>query len=373
MSNTQTLFRAELVGSFLRPEKLKKARLDFESGNITQAELTTIEDEAILYIIKKQKELGYKAISDGEFRRSYWHLDFFWGFEGVDHVNMGQGYMFHGEETRDDSARLTGKIRFSEDHPFIAHYKFLKDNVGEGYEARVSIPSPAQCYAELVRGINEDAVKEIYPDREELINDLGKAFKDAILAFYNLGCRDLKLDDCTWGMLCDTDFWKSMAGEDFDTKVLEKLYLKLNNIALEDLPEDLNLSTHVCRGNYHSTYATSGGYDPIAESLFVKENVRTYFLEYDDVRSGNFEPLRFVPDNKQIVLGLVTSKRPQLEDKQEVINRIKEAAQYVSLDRLSLSPQCGFASTEEGNILTEEDQWKKMQLVKEISEEVWGE
>ncbi len=372
MNNTETPFKAELVGSFLRPEKLKTARADFEAGKITQEELTKVEDEAILYIIEKQKELGYKAISDGEFRRSYWHLDFFWGFEGVEHVRMGQGYMFHGEETRDDSARLTSKICFSQNHPFLAHYKFIKNNVGEGFEPRMSIPSPAQCYAELVRGVNDESVKKIYPDQEELIQDLGKAFKDAIFAFYELGCRDLKLDDCTWGMLCDTDFWKSMAGDDFDTKVLEELYLKINNIALEGLPSDLKLSTHVCRGNYHSTYATSGGYDTIAENLFEKENVKTYFLEYDDVRSGNFEPLRFVPKDKNIVLGLVTSKRPQLEDKQDIIDRIKEASQYVSLDRLSLSPQCGFASTEEGNILTEEDQWKKMKLVKEISEEVWG-
>ena len=372
MSNTKTQQRADLVGSFLRPERLKSARADYETGKISRDELTKVEDEEIVRIISKQKELGYKTVGDGEFRRSYWHLDFFWGFEGVEHVHMGQGYFFHGEETRDDSARLIGKISFTENHPFLAHYNFVKKNAGEDVEARMSIPSPAQFYAELVRGVNEEKVKEIYPDNAELVKDIGKAYHDAILAFYNFGCRDLKLDDCTWGMLCDTDFWTTMAGKDFDVKQLENLYLELNNKALENLPEDLSISTHVCRGNYHSTYATSGGYGPVAESLFAKENVETYFLEFDDERSGNFEPLRFVPKNKKVVLGLVTSKKPQLEDKEEVKKRIKEAAKYVDLERLSLSPQCGFASTEEGNILTEENQWKKMQLVQEISKEVWG-
>lgn len=373
MTNGSTFHKADLVGSFLRPEKLIRARDEFAAGNIGAEELTNVEDEAVLEIIAKQKELGYKAISDGEFRRSYWHLDFFWGFDGVEHVNMGQGYLFHGEETRDDSSRLCGKIHFSDSHPFLDHYRFLSKHVGDGVEARVSIPSPAQFYAELVRGVNNDKVQEIYPNPDELVSDIAKAFNDAILAFYNLGCRDLKLDDCTWGMLCDTDFWRTMAGNDFDTKQLEELYLELNNKALVNLPADLKLSTHVCRGNYHSTYATSGGYDPVAESLFAKENVETYFLEFDDERSGGFEPLRFVPNNKKVVLGLITSKRPQLEDKEIIKKRILEAAQYVDLDRLALSPQCGFASTEEGNILTVEDQWAKLKLVQEISKEVWPE
>ena len=206
MSNTTTLQRADLVGSFLRPEKLKSARADYESAKISRDELTKVEDEEIIRIISKQKELGYKVVSDGEFRRSYWHLDFFWGFEGVEHVHMGQGYSFHGEETRDDSARLSGKISFNKNHPFLAHYNFVKENAGEDADARISIPSPAQFYAELVRGVNEEKVKEIYPDNAELVKDIGKTYNDAILAFYNLGCRDLKLDDCTWGMLCDTDF-----------------------------------------------------------------------------------------------------------------------------------------------------------------------
>ncbi len=360
------------VGSFLRPETLVRARADYADGKITEAELTHVEDEEILKLVARQKELGYKNVSDGEFRRSYWHLDYFWGFEGVEHIHFGEGYKFHDEETRDDSARLNGKIRFSDAHPFLKHYSFLKEAAGEDGSARLSIPAPSQFYAELVRGANENKVNEIYPERKDFIEDLCNAFRDSILAFYDLGCRDIKLDDCTWGMLCDRDFWKLMAGAGFDPDQIQELYLELNNNSLKDLPEDLKVSTHVCRGNYHSTYATSGGYEPVGERLFGKEDVETYFLEFDDERSGNFEPLRFLDSSKKVVLGLVTSKRPQLEDKETIKKRIREAAEYIPLERLSLSPQCGFASTEEGNILTEEDQWKKMRLVKEIAEEVWG-
>ena len=360
------------VGSFLRPQSLVKARAEYASGKISEAELNRVEDEEILKLVARQKELGYKNVSDGEFRRSYWHLDYFWGFEGVEHIHFGEGYMFHDEETRDDSARLSGKIRFTDTHPFLQHYRFLKEAAGEDGSARLSIPAPAQFYAELVRGANEDKVNELYPDRKDFIKDLCSAFRDSILAFYDLGCRDIKLDDCTWGMLCDKDFWELMAGSGFDPEQIQELYLELNNRSLEDLPSDLTVSTHVCRGNYHSTYATSGGYEPVGELLFGKENVESYFLEFDDERSGNFEPLRFLDNSKKVVLGLVTSKRPQLEDKEAIKKRIFEAAEYVPLERLSLSPQCGFASTEEGNILTEEDQWKKLRLVKEIAEEVWG-
>lgn len=364
--------KTESVGSFLRPETLKAARAEFASGKISREELIGVENREILKLIAKQREAGLATVSDGEFRRSYWHLDFFWGFDGVEHVNMGQGYLFHGEETRDDSARLSGKIRFANHHPFLSHYKFLKENVTGDVEARQSIPAPAQLYAELVRGVNEEKVNEIYPNREELLSDISSAYRESILAFYELGCRDLKLDDCTWGMLCDQGFWSAMAGVGYDLEALKETYLKLNNDALADLPSDLKLSTHVCRGNYHSTWATSGGYEPVAEILFGRENVQSFFLEFDDERSGGFEPLRFVPKDKNVVLGLVTSKQPQLEDKNAIIQRIREASQFVEPDRLSLSPQCGFASTEEGNILTEEDQWEKIRLVAEVSKEVWG-
>lgn len=364
-------FRFDVVGSYLRPQPLKEAREAFGKGDITREALTKIEDSEIIKLVAKQKEIGLKAVTDGEFRRSYWHLDFFWGFEGVDHVMMDQGYLFHGEETRADSARLSGKIRFK-DHPFLSHYRFLKEAAGDDALARQTLPAPAQFYAELVRGVNELELGKYYSDREEFHRDISKAYREIILAFYELGCRNIQLDDCTWGMLCDKNFWTAMAGAGYEIGQLQELYLRLNNDAITDLPKDLTVTTHVCRGNYHSTWATSGGYDPVAETLFGRENVFAYYLEYDTERAGDFTPLQAVSGDKIVVLGLVTSKSGKLEDKKEIIDRIREAAKYIPEERLCLSPQCGFASTEEGNILTEAEQWRKLEFIREIAEEVWG-
>ena len=363
-------FRYDIVGSFLRPEAIKEARAAFADGRITQKQLARVEDEEIVRLVAKQKELGLRAVPDGEFRRSYWHLDFFWGFEGVEHVMHEHGYFFHGEETRADSARLNGKVRFK-DHPFLAHYRFLKQAAGDDVIARQAIPAPAQFFAELVRGENEKEITKYYGNREELYRDISAAYHDAILAFYELGCRNIQLDDCTWGMLCDERFWTTMAGDGYDAQALQQLYLRLNNDAIKDLPEDLVVTTHVCRGNYHSTWATSGGYEPVAENLLGKENVSAYYLEYDTGRAGDFTPLKKVSGDKLVVLGLVSSKTGELEDREQIVARIREAAQYIPADRLALSPQCGFASTEEGNILTEEQQWRKIGFVREIAKEVW--
>lgn len=367
---TTVPFRYDIVGSFLRPQPIKDARKKLAEGKITQADLKQVEDEEIRKLVAKEKSIGLKAVTDGEFRRSYWHLDFFWGFDGVDHVVLDHGYFFHGEETRADSARLSGKIRFS-GHPFLSHYRFLKQAAGSDVIAKQTIPSPAQFFAELVRGENEKEIDKYYSDREELYKDISSAYHKAILAFYDLGCRVIQLDDCTWGMLCDKNFWNAMAGEGYDVNKLKDLYLRLNNDAIADLPADLTVTTHICRGNYHSTWATSGGYEPVAETLFGKENVSAYYLEYDTDRAGDFSPLKHVSDDKKVVLGLVTTKSGKLEDKERIISRIHEAAQYIPADRLCLGPQCGFASTEEGNILTEDEQWKKLEFIKEIAQEVW--
>ncbi|KAF1297536.1 5-methyltetrahydropteroyltriglutamate--homocysteine methyltransferase [Enterococcus sp. JM4C] len=367
----ETIHQHEIVGSFLRPDELKQAREQFEKKEITAEALKEVENRLIRELVAKQKEVGLAFISDGEFRRSYWHLDFFWGLNGVDHVVMDQGYLFHGEETRADSARLSGKVAFNPNHPIFEEYSFLAE-IADGTPIRQSIPAPAQLLAELTRGVNEEAVDRIYPDRNELYKDIAAAYRETILALYELGCRDVKLDDCTWGMLADKNYWKARNNETLSIDDLQQLYLDLNNNGIADLPEDLHITTHICRGNYHSTWATSGGYEPVAETLFGKEDVSAFFLEFDDERSGGFEPLRYVPEGKQVVLGLVTSKNGQLEDKEGLIERIKEASKYVPLDRLSLSPQCGFASTEEGNILTEEAQWAKLKLVIDVAKEVWG-
>jgi len=373
---TQTLQKIgfQHVGSFLRPESLKQARQSFAAGNITAEELEGVENAAITELVNKEVEAGLDVVTDGEFRRSYWHLDNFWGFDGVERFNYGEGYFFAHEETRDDSARLTGKLGFNADtHPFIQHFKFVKALADEaGVAAKITIPSPSQFYGELSRGVNVERIAEHYDSNEELFEDIKRVYHEEILALYNAGARTVQLDDCTWGLLVDPKFKDVYAATGFDINDLKRLYLDLNNGAIADLPDDLTINTHVCRGNYHSDWATSGGYDDVADELFGQENVTNYFLEYDSERAGGFAPLAKVSGDKQVVLGLITTKSGELEDKETIIARIHEATQYLPLDRLWLSTQCGFASTEEGNILTDAQQWAKLQLVKEILDEVWG-
>jgi len=361
------------VGSFLRPDVLKQARKDFANKSITKEELTTVEDEAIKDLVTKEVAAGLDYATDGEFRRSYWHLDFFWGFDGVDHINYGEGYHFAHEETRDDTAILSGKIKFNKNHPFIKHFEFLKsltDNLD--IEPKQTIPAPSQLYIELIRGTNDDKIKEFYPNINDLYSDIETAYHEAILAFYDAGARVIQLDDCSWGLFLDDNFLATPDGKAYANSGIQDILLNLNNKAIENLPEDLTINTHVCRGNYHSDFAFSGGYGPVADTLFAKENVDTYFLEYDSKRAGSFEPLAKVSSNKKVVLGLITSKSGELENRQDIIDRIHEASQFLPLDRLWLSTQCGFASTEEGNVITEQQQWDKLALVKSIQDEIWG-
>lgn len=363
----------EHVGSFLRPEEVIKARAQFKAGEITAEELRQVEDKAITELVDKQVAAGLERITDGEFRRSDWHLDFFWGFEGVAHEYFGEGLQFAGEETRDDTAVLTGPISFNKDtHPFVQHYTFLKALADErGVEAKLTIPAPAQFLVELVRGKNAQTTFSIYTNPKDLLDAIGNAYNEAIRTFYDLGVRTLQFDDCTWTALVDDDFWATVASSGLDKETVKQNHLYVNNLALKDLPADLTVNTHVCRGNYHSTYATKGPYDAVADALFNGENAQTYFLEYDDERSGGFEPLAQLPKDKAVVLGLITTKTGKLEDKETLLKRIEEAKEYADLDQLWISTQCGFASTEEGNILTEEDQWKKLALVKEVIDQVW--
>ena len=364
-------FRADIVGSFLRPAELKAARAKFANGDIDATQLRAIEDKLISKLISKQKAHGLQVITDGEFRRSYWHLDFMWGFNGVEHIELDHDYQFHGEETTKGSLKLTGKIS-GENHPFIKDFQFVKQFEEDGIIAKQTIPAPAQFLAELFRGDNTKNTRQFYPNTEDLIHDIAKAYQTFFKEIYAAGCRTIQLDDCTWGMIVDDDFWKSMAGSGFTLEHEALQYLKVNNLAIEDKTEDLVINTHVCRGNYHSCYATKGAYDSVAPYLFAKENVSAFYLEYDDERSGTFEPLKYLPGDKKVVLGLITTKSPVLEDEDSVIARIHEAAKYVPLDRLYLSPQCGFASCEIGNKLTEEEQWAKIDLVQKIAKKVWG-
>ncbi|CAM4340414.1 5-methyltetrahydropteroyltriglutamate--homocysteine S-methyltransferase [Jeotgalicoccus halotolerans] len=363
-------FKFDNVGSFLRPAKLKAAREEFKNGSISQDELTSVENEAIKELVQKQKDIGLQAITDGEFRRSWWHLDFFWGLNGVEKSDVENGYNFVDVETRAETARLTGKIS-GENHPFIEHFKFVNQLADGDVIARQTIPAPAQFLAELVRPENKAATDAIYPDEGELLQDIASAYQTFIKELHEAGCTNLQLDDCTWGMIVDEEFWKSM-NDEFTVESLSEKYVELNNSAISGKPEGLTITTHVCRGNYRSTWASSGAYDKVSDELFGKENVAGYYLEFDTERAGGFESLSKVSGDKQVVLGLISSKVPELEDKEDIKARIEEAAKYIDKDRLCLSPQCGFASTEEGNNLTEEEQWAKLQLVKEISDEVWG-
>jgi 5-methyltetrahydropteroyltriglutamate--homocysteine methyltransferase len=372
--NINAPFRADIVGSFLRPQRIKDARAAFAEGRIDAAELKAVEDTCIEELIQKQIASGLHVITDGEYRRSYWHLDFMWGLNGVEHIELAHGYQFHGEETTKGSCAITGRIS-GEHHPFVEHFKFVKQFECEGVVVRQTIPAPAQFYAELFRGkANSDNTRKHYPDEEELLHDIANAYRQVIKDLYEAGCRNIQFDDCTWGMVCDKEFWETMTGCGFDVNALQETYLKVNNLALEGREQyaGLVINTHVCRGNYHSTWASRGAYDSVASHLFARENVDAFYLEYDDERSGGFEPLQFVPKDKKVVLGLITTKSPVLEDKQTVIGRIHEAEKYLPLEQLCLSPQCGFASCEIGNKLTEDEQWAKLALVQEISREVWG-
>lgn len=372
MSNLQTPFRYDFVGSFLRPEKLKKARRQFNEGKIDAAALKKVEDEAITELVSKIKELGYHVITDGEFRRATWHLDFMWGFDGIGHTPTKTGLPFHGEAAMVDDTYIVGKIGLTGEHPFVDHFRFVKALEDENTVAKQTIPSPAQFLAQFTMPFNRGCTEKHYPNEQELVNDIVAVYGKVIDDLYAAGCRNLQLDDCTWGMFADK-IGHTLYGTTREGIVeFQKAHKDINNKVIANAPKDMIINTHVCRGNFHSTYASEGAYDSVADILFGEENVNAYFLEFDDERSGGFAPLAKVSGEKKVVLGLITTKSPVLEDKQLVIDGIHDAAKYIPLERLYLSPQCGFASCEIGNKLTEEEQWAKLRLVKEVAEEVWG-
>ena len=372
MSKLQTPFRYDFVGSFLRPEKLKEARSQFDNGSIGYDELKKVEDESITELITKVKELGYHVITDGEFRRATWHLDFMWGFDGVGHAPTKTGLPFHGEDAMVDDTYLVGKIGITKEHPFIEHFKFVKQFEDENTVAKQTIPSPAQFLAQFTMPFNRPNTLKYYGTDKEVAEDIVKAYGKFIEDLYNAGCRNVQLDDCTWGMMADKSGHLAYGTTQEGLKEIQKIHRDINNKVIKNAPADMVINTHVCRGNFHSTYANSGAYDSVADILFGEENVNAYYLEFDDERSGGFEPLAKVSGDKKVVLGLITTKSPKLENKEEVIERIHEAEKYIPLDRLYLSPQCGFASCKIGNKLTAEEQWAKLTLVKEIAKEVWG-
>ena len=371
MAQLQTPFRYDFVGSFLRPQALKDAKAAFQAGKISEEEYNRVVNAEIDKVVAKQKELGFHAITDGEFRRTYWHLDFMWGFEGVEHKQTGGGVQFDAEMASVEDTYLVGNVR-AKKHPFVEYFKYLKQFEDENTVAKYTIPAPAQMFQQMIIPLNFKSTRKFYATNEELIQDIGKAYQDVIRQFYEAGCRNLQLDDCTWGAIVGDAAKQRYKALGIDLEEVKAQLLEVNNLALEGKPEDMVINSHICRGNYHSTFFTSGPYDSVADYVFAKENVNALLLEYDDARSGGFAPLKKLSPDKKVVLGLITTKSPVLEKKEDVIARIHEAAKYVPLDRLCLSPQCGFASCEIGNKLTEEEQWAKLRLVKEVAEEVWG-
>lgn len=365
-------FRLDHVGSFLRPERLKEARAKFNAGEITAEELERVENEEIIALIEKEKELGLKSVTDGEFRRAFWHLDFLEYLEGVELVEVDHfSIQFKDKDVKPKTLRIVEKVDFSENHPFVKHFKFLKEHAGDT-PVKLTIPSPSMLH--LITQVREKNYVPIerYKDNEALFyDDVVAAYRKALQCFYDLGCRNIQLDDTSWGEFCALDKREAYEARGFDLEQIARDYVDVLNRVIEWKPEDLVVNMHICRGNFRSTWFSSGGYEPVAKTLFGHCRVDGFFLEYDSDRAGDFTPLRYIKDQK-VVLGLITSKSGDLEDKGEVIARIKEASQYVPLKQLCLSPQCGFSSTEEGNILTIEAQWDKLKLIDEIVHEVWG-
>jgi len=359
-------FRADHVGSLLRPTALKEARAKYAKGEIGAAAFKEFEDREIERVIKKQEEVGLRSITDGEFRRSWWHLDFLWGLDGVEKHVMDTGIAFAGVNTRNEGLKVTGKLGFS-GHPMIEHFKFVAAYTRR--TPKITIPSPSAAYG---RPVATPIDRKVYPKLDAFFDDLGQAYKQAVRAFADAGCRYLQLDEVFIAMLCDEKYRAQMKARGDDPERMGALYGDLINTAMSDIPSDMTITMHLCRGNYKSTFMGSGGYEAEQEILFDRIKVHGYFMEYDTARAGSFEPLKLVPKDRVVVLGLVTTKTGRLEAKDAIKRRIEEAAKFISLDQLCLSPQCGFASTEEGNVLAEDEQWAKLALIVEIAEEVWG-
>ncbi|QDF57821.1 methionine synthase II (cobalamin-independent) [Bacillus velezensis] len=358
-------FRADQVGSLLRPAAVKQARLQRAAGEISAEQLREIENKEIIRSVEKQKETGLNVVTDGEFRRAWWHFDFLENLDGVEAFTPESGIQFHNVQTKARGIKVTGDIDFSQ-HPMLEDYKFLHSIAGDAVP-KMTIPSPNMLF---FRGKLEKAAYQ--NDYKQFQHDVSKAYKKAIQAFYDAGCRYLQLDDTAWAVFLSEAGLRQIEAFGTTPDELRKLFAASINDAIKDRPDDLKVTMHICRGNFQSTWTAEGGYDAAAETIFDGLDLDGLFLEYDDSRSGGFEPLRYVKrSDLQLVLGLITSKHGELEDKDAIKRRIEEASQYVSLDQLCLSPQCGFASTEEGNLITEEQQWAKLRHVVNIAGEVW--
>ena len=369
MQRTKPPFRADHVGSLLRTAALKEAREKRNRGEIDADALKAIEDREIEAAIRKQEAVGLHAVTDGDYRRISWNYDF---LEQLDNVESYVGerkikFASSGPQPRPILLRVIGKLGGYKPHPMIEHFKFVSAHTRQ--TPKMTIPSPTSLHFRYGR----DAVPDsIYPSMDDFYSDLGVSYRKVVRAFADAGCRYLQLDEVNLAYLCDPALRKVISDRGENPAALPAIYAGMINAAVSDTPSDMTVTMHLCRGNFRSSFVASGGYEPVAELLFNAINVDGYFMEYDSERAGGFEPLRLVPKNKIVVLGLVTTKSGALEKKDEIKHRIEQAAKFVPLDQLCLSPQCGFASTEEGNALTEEEEWAKLRMIVEIANEVWG-
>jgi 5-methyltetrahydropteroyltriglutamate--homocysteine methyltransferase len=367
MQRTTPPFRADHVGSLLRSPVLHEARQKRERGEIDAAALKAIEDREIVALIRKQEAAGLKSITDGEYRRASWQTDFLTALDGVEAYHGERKFKFQGQQPRPILLRLKGKLGRVDGHPMIDHFGFVARNTKA--TPKMTIPSPSTLHFRYGR----EAVPEaIYPTMDEFYRDLGTTYRKVVRAFADAGCRYLQLDEVNLAYLCDPALCEQVRARGDDPATLPMVYADMINAAMSDIPADMAITMHLCRGNFRSTFVATGGYEPVAEILFNTIKVHGYFMEYDTERAGGFEPLRFVPKGKTVVLGLVTSKTGTLESKEEIKRRIDAAAKFVPLDQLALSPQCGFASTEDGNTLAEDEQWAKLRMIVEVADEVWG-
>jgi 5-methyltetrahydropteroyltriglutamate--homocysteine methyltransferase len=373
MTRATPPFRADHVGSLLRPASLKEARGRRERGEISAGDLRAAENAAIERIIARQSDTGLRSATDGEFRRAMWHFDFLEHLDGVESFRSDHGIAFKGGiETQAKGLRVTGKLGFTS-HPMIEHFTFLRDRTAAMHNTnatpKMTIPSPSVLH---FRGGRRAVSREIYPDMEEFYRDLALAYRGAVQAFADAGCRYLQFDEVNLAYLCDAEQRQLLSERGDDPDRLPAIYAQMINTAIADRPAGMTITMHLCRGNFRSSWIAQGGYEPVAEILFNQIGADGYFMEFDTERAGGFEPLRFVPKDKTVVLGLVTSKSGALESAEDLQRRIDDAARFVGLDQLCLSPQCGFASTEEGNVLSEDEQWAKLSRIVEVARMVWG-
>ena len=367
MQRTTPPFRADHVGSLLRSPALHEARQRRERGEIDAGALKAVEDREIVALIRKQEAAGLKSITDGEYRRASWQTDFLTALDGVEAYHGERKFKFQGAQPRPILLRLKGKLGRVDGHPMIDHFRFVAANTRA--TPKMTIPSPSTLHFRYGR----EAVPEaIYPTMDEFYRDLGLTYRKVVRAFADAGCRYLQLDEVNLAYLCDPALCEQVRARGDDPAMLPMVYADMINAAMSDIPADMAITMHLCRGNFRSTFVATGGYEPVAEILFNTIKVHGYFMEYDTERAGGFEPLRFVPKGKTVVLGLVTSKSGRLESKDEIKRRIEQAAKFVDIDQLALSPQCGFASTEDGNTLAEDEQWAKLRMIVEVAQEVWG-